>query len=107
MLFLTPIRKAQMTRDTTTMAQDTKGALPIPPKVLGDIAAHTAVELAESRHTLKQCCLVNKTFRDHFQPRTYRFLDIEDDADSKRKWAGPDTTAKVLETIEINPTYYC
>jgi hypothetical protein len=73
-----------MTWDTTTMAQDTKGALPVAPEVLGDIAAHSAVELAESLHTLKQCCLVNKTFRDHFQPHIYRFLDIEDDADSKR-----------------------
>ncbi|RXW17875.1 hypothetical protein EST38_g7982 [Candolleomyces aberdarensis] len=92
-----------MTGDTTTTAPDTEGTLPIPPEVLGEIAAHTAVEPTDSVDTLKQCCLVNKSFRDQFQPYIYRFLDIEDDTGSKRKWAGPKSTIKILEAIDRNP----
>ncbi|KAJ2915996.1 hypothetical protein MD484_g4440, partial [Candolleomyces efflorescens] len=83
--------------------QDTEGPLPIPPEVLGEIAAHTAAEPMDSMRTLKECCLVNKTFKEHFQPHIFKFLDIEDDVDSKLKWGGPEATVKVLEAIETNP----
>lgn len=75
---------------------------PLPPEIIGEIAAHAASP-SKSISLLKQCCLISRDFRAQFQPYIFQFLDMEDDPDSVLRWSERKLTSHLLECIERNP----